>query len=131
MHALEIKQLSKTYANGIEAVKGIDLTVNTGDFFALLGANGAGKSTTIGLITSLVNKTAGSIKIHSFDLSTQAAQAKSCLGLVPQEINLSIFETCEQVLLSQAGYYGISRREAHPRMESLLEQLGLADKKNQ
>lgn len=130
MNALEIKQLSKTYANGVAAVKGIDLTVKTGDFFALLGANGAGKSTTIGLITTLINKTAGSIKIHGFDLDSQTEQAKSCLGLVPQEINLNIFETCEQVLLSQAGYYGISRTVALPRIQTLLEQLGLWSKRH-
>jgi len=129
MHALEIKQLSKTYANGVEALKHIDLTVKNGDFFALLGANGAGKSTTIGLITSLVNKTSGSIKIHGYDLDTETEKAKSCLGLVPQEINLNIFENCEQVLLNQAGYYGISRKEAKPRVGLLLEQLGLSDKK--
>lgn len=130
MNALEIKQLSKTYANGVHAVKGIDLTVKNGDFFALLGANGAGKSTTIGLITTLVNKTSGSIKIQGFDLETQTEQAKSCLGLVPQEVNLNIFETCEQILLSQAGYYGISRRNALPRTEALLEQLGLWEKRH-
>lgn len=130
MNALEIKQLSKTYANGVQALKSIDLTVKNGDFFALLGANGAGKSTTIGLITTLVNKTSGSIKIQGFDLETQTEQAKSCLGLVPQEVNLNIFETCEQILLSQAGYYGISRRQALPRTEALLEQLGLWDKRH-
>lgn len=130
MYALEINRLSKTYANQVQAVKNIDLTVEKGDFFALLGANGAGKSTTIGLITSLVNKTSGSIKIHGFDLDCQATQAKSCLGLVPQEINLSIFETCEQILLSQAGYYGVSRRKAYPKVGLLLEQLGLSDKRH-
>ncbi|MFO2970549.1 ABC transporter ATP-binding protein [Legionella pneumophila serogroup 10] len=129
MHALGIKQLSKTYSNGVEALKGIDLTVNTGDFFALLGANGAGKSTTIGLITSLVNKTSGNIKIYGFDLDTSPEKAKSCLGLVPQEVNLNIFENCEQILLNQAGYYGISRKKALPRAESLLVQLGLWDKR--
>ncbi|HEA4215708.1 TPA: ABC transporter ATP-binding protein [Legionella pneumophila] len=129
MHALEIKQLSKTYSNGVEALKGIDLTVNTGDFFALLGANGAGKSTTIGLITSLVNKTSGNIKIYGFDLDAYPEKAKSCLGLVPQEVNLNIFENCEQILLNQAGYYGISRKKALPRAEALLEQLGLWDKR--
>jgi ABC-2 type transport system ATP-binding protein len=130
MHALEIHQLSKTYSNGVQAVKGIDLTVNTGDFFALLGANGAGKSTTIGLITTLVNKTSGSIKIHGFDLEHQTEQAKSCLGLVPQEINLSIFETCEQILLNQAGFYGVPRNIAKIRAQSLLERLGLTEKKH-
>ncbi|HAT2039324.1 TPA: ABC transporter ATP-binding protein [Legionella pneumophila] len=129
MHALEIKQLSKTYSNGVEALKGIDLTVNIGDFFALLGANGAGKSTTIGLITSLVNKTSGNIKIYGFDLDAYPEKAKSCLGLVPQEVNLNIFENCEQILLNQAGYYGISRKKALPRAEALLEQLGLWDKR--
>jgi ABC-2 type transport system ATP-binding protein len=129
MHALEIKQLSKTYANGVQAVKAIDLTVEAGDFFALLGANGAGKSTTIGLITTLINKTGGNIKIHGFDLDSQAAQAKSCLGLVPQEINLSIFETCEDILLNQAGYYGVPRSLTKARADLLLEQLGLWDKR--
>lgn len=130
MYAIEIKQLTKTYANGIEALKGIDLTVKTGDFFALLGANGAGKSTTIGLITSLLTKTAGEIRIHGYDLDRESELAKSCIGVVPQEISLNIFETCEQILLNQAGYYGISRAKARPRAEALLEQLGLADKRN-
>lgn len=130
MNALEIRQLSKTYANGVHALKGIDLTVKKGDFFALLGANGAGKSTTIGLITTLVNKTSGTIKILDYDLDTQAEQAKASLGLVPQEVNLNIFENCEQILLSQAGYYGITRKEALPRAEALIEQLGLWDKRH-
>lgn len=129
MHALEIKKLAKTYANGVQAVKGIDLTVNKGDFFALLGANGAGKSTTIGLITTLINKTSGHISIHGYDLDNESEQAKSCLGLVPQEINLSIFETCEQILLTQAGYYGVPRHLARPRADELLTRLGLAEKK--
>lgn len=127
--ALEIKALRKTYANGVEAVKGIDLTVETGDFFALLGANGAGKSTTIGLITSLLNKSGGEIRINGFDLDKHPEQAKACLGLVPQEINLNIFETCEQILLNQAGYYGIPRSIARPRADALLEQLGLSEKR--
>lgn len=129
MHALEIQQLRKTYANGVEALKGINLTVNTGDFFALLGANGAGKSTTIGLITTLLTKTSGSIRINGHDLDKHPEQAKSCLGLVPQEINLNIFETCEQVLLNQAGYYGLLRKRAQPMAESLLKQLGLWEKR--
>ena len=130
MNALDIKQLSKTYANGVQALKGIDLTIKNGDFFALLGANGAGKSTTIGLITTLLNKTSGSISICGYDLYDEPEKAKSCLGLVPQEINLNIFENCEQILLSQAGYYGVSRKHALPRAESLLEQLGLWDKRH-
>ncbi len=130
MHALEIRQLVKTYANGIEALKGIDLTVKHGDFFALLGANGAGKSTTIGLITTLLTKTSGTIAINGYDLDTQPCEAKSCLGLVPQEFNLNIFETCLDVLLNQAGYYGLSRKQAMPRTELLLNQLGLWEKKH-
>ncbi len=130
MHALDIRQLRKTYANGIEALKGIDLTVKQGDFFALLGANGAGKSTTIGLITSLLTKTSGTIAINGYDLDKQASDAKSCLGLVPQEFNLNIFETCLDVLLNQAGYYGLSRKQALPRTQLLLNQLGLWNKRN-
>lgn len=129
MYALNIQQLHKTYANGVEALKGIDLKVRTGDFFALLGTNGAGKSTTIGLITTLLTKTSGNIHINGYSLDQQPERAKACLGLVPQEINLNIFETCEQILLNQAGYYGISRRSAKPAVDSLLKQLGLWDKR--
>ncbi|MCP0913873.1 MULTISPECIES: ABC transporter ATP-binding protein [Legionella] len=130
MHALEIHQLRKTYPNGVEALKGIDLTVETGDFFALLGANGAGKSTTIGLITTLLTKTAGSISIYGYDLDKQPEHAKTYLGLVPQEFNLNIFETCEQIILNQAGYYGVMRRQAKSRAHELLRQLGLWEKKD-
>ena len=130
MYALEINQLRKTYANGVEALKGIDLRVKAGDFFALLGANGAGKSTTIGLITTLLTKTSGSIHIYGHDLDEKPELAKSCLGLVPQEFNLNIFETCEQILISQAGYYGITRAQAKPHAQNLLKQLGLWDKRN-
>lgn len=130
MHALDIKQLYKTYENGVVALKGIDLVVEAGDFFALLGVNGAGKSTTIGLITTLLTKTSGRISIQGYDLDTHPQAAKAQLGLVPQEINLSVFETCEQILLNQAGYYGISRKKARPHIDSLLQQLGLWDKKN-
>lgn len=130
MHALAIHQLRKIYANGVEALKGIDLNVKQGDFFALLGANGAGKSTTIGLITSLLIKTSGLIHINGYNLDTQAQQAKSCLGVVPQEFNLNIFETCLNVLLNQAGYYGLSQQQARPRALALLEQLGLQDKQH-
>ncbi|HHF7346459.1 TPA: ABC transporter ATP-binding protein [Legionella feeleii] len=130
MYALEINQLRKTYANGVEALKGIDLRVKAGDFFALLGANGAGKSTTIGLITTLLTKTSGSIHIYGHDLDEKPELAKSCLGLVPQEFNLNIFETCEQILISQAGYYGITRAKAKPHAQNLLKQLGLWDKRN-
>ncbi|MDF1678267.1 MAG: ABC transporter ATP-binding protein [Legionellaceae bacterium] len=129
MHAIEIKQLYKTYAGGVEALKGIDLTIESGDFFALLGANGAGKSTTIGLISSLLTKTSGSIHICGIDLDKNPTQAKQHLGLVPQEINLNIFEPCDQILLNQAGYYGIPRHEALERANTLLKQLGLWEKK--
>ena len=130
MPALDIRKLRKTYANGVEALKGIDLTVQTGDFFALLGANGAGKSTTIGVLTSLLTKTSGTIAINGYDLDKQACEAKSCLGLVPQEFNLNIFENCIDVLLNQAGYYGLSRKQALPRATLLLNQLGLWEKRN-
>lgn len=131
MYALEINQLRKTYNNGVEALKGIDLSVKSGDFFALLGANGAGKSTTIGLITTLINKTSGSIIINGYDLDKNPEQAKSCIGLVPQEINLNIFETCEQNLVNQAGYYGIGRKEAINRAHHLLHKMGLWSKRKE
>ncbi|ASQ47140.1 ABC transporter ATP-binding protein [Legionella clemsonensis] len=130
MHALEIKQLRKIYANGIEALKGINLAVKKGDFFALLGANGAGKSTTIGLISTLLTKTSGKIFIHGYDLDENSEAAKSCLGLVPQEFNLNIFETCQQILINQGGFYGIGQKKASLRAESLLQQLGLWEKRN-
>lgn len=129
MHAIEIRQLKKTYENGVEALKGIDLTVRKGDFFALLGANGAGKSTTIGLITTLLIKTAGTIRVCGYDLEKSPTLAKSCIGLVPQEFNLNIFETCEQILLNQAGYYGIPRHQAQLPTNKLLQQLGLWEKR--
>lgn len=130
MDALNIHQLRKIYSNGIEALKGIDLSVSKGDFFALLGANGAGKSTTIGLITSLLTKTSGKIIINGFDLDKQPEQAKSSLGLVPQEFNLNIFEQCEHILLYQAGFYGIPYKKALPRAHELLKQLGLWEKRH-
>jgi ABC-2 type transport system ATP-binding protein len=129
-HAIEIKALKKTYANGVSALKGIDLVVKQGDFFALLGANGAGKSTTIGLIATLLSKTSGHIAINGYDIDTQTTQAKQCLGLVPQEVNLNIFESCEQTLLNQAGYYGIPRRRARVKTEQLLKQLNLWGKRH-
>ena len=130
MNALEIRSLRKIYSNGIEALKGIDLNVQSGDFFALLGANGAGKSTIIGAISTLLTKTSGEISINGYDLDQNPSHAKACLGLVPQEFNLNIFETCEQILLNQAGYYGIVRKHAFARTEMLLRQLGLWDKRH-
>ncbi|MDA9271990.1 ABC transporter ATP-binding protein [bacterium] len=131
MYALQIQQLCKTYPNGVEALKSIDLNVKSGDFFALLGANGAGKSTAIGLISSLLVKTSGQIAIHNYDLDHQPQQAKACLGLVPQEINLNIFETCEHTLLNQAGYYGLSRNKIAPHTKLLLNELGLWEKRHE
>ena len=129
-HAIELNALKKTYSNGVEALKEINLTVQQGDFFALLGANGAGKSTTIGLIATLLSKTSGHIAINGYDIDTQTTRAKQCLGLVPQEVNLNIFETCEQTLLNQAGYYGIARARARIKTEALLKQLNLWSKRN-
>ncbi|QRN04768.1 ATP-binding cassette domain-containing protein [Legionella sp. MW5194] len=130
MYALEINELRKTYANGVEALKGINLTVKKGDFFALLGANGAGKSTTIGLITTLVTKTSGKISIDGYDLDEKPDFAKACLGLVPQEFNLNIFEACDQILINQAGFYGIGRKQARQQADILLQQLGLWEKRH-
>jgi len=130
-HALEIKNLYKTYDNDFVALKGIDLTVEQGDFFALLGANGAGKSTTIGIVSSLINKTAGSVSVFGHDIELQRNQAKSLIGLVPQEFNFNVFEPVREVLVNQAGYYGIPRKEATTRSNKILKQLGLWDKRNE
>ncbi len=130
MNALSIKQLSKTYSNGVHALNNISLEVKQGDFFALLGPNGAGKSTTIGIISSLVNKTAGSVSIFGHDLETETEQAKSYLGLVPQEFNFNGFEQVKHILITQAGYYGIPASEAEPYADTLLKQLGLWDKRH-
>ncbi|MDX2164293.1 MAG: ABC transporter ATP-binding protein [Gammaproteobacteria bacterium] len=129
-YALSVEHLSKTYANGTHALKGISFSVEQGDFFALLGPNGAGKSTTIGIVTSLVNKTAGNVKIFDYDLDTQLAKAKSCVGLVPQEFNFNIFTKVSDILLNQAGFYGIPRKIAFERAEKYLTQLGLWEKRN-
>ena len=130
MKALEIKGLTKTYENGQVALKGVDLSVEQGDFFALLGPNGAGKSTAIGIISSLVNATGGSVKIHEYDLATQRNQCKLQIGLVPQEINFNVFETPINILTTQAGYYGISKKLALQRSEKYLKLLELWDKRN-
>jgi len=128
--ALSISGLKKTYKNGVEAVKGIDLKVNKGDFFALLGPNGAGKSTTIGVIASLVNKSEGKVEIFGHDIDTDLELAKAQLGLVPQEFNFSMFETLNNILVTQAGYYGVPRSIAFERAEKYLKQLELFDKKD-
>ncbi len=130
MKALSIRRLKKTYAGGVTALKGIDLDVQAGDFFALLGPNGAGKSTAIGIVCSLVNASSGSVKVFDKDLRSEREQAKSYIGLVPQEINFNQFETVKNILLIQAGYYGIARKEALQRTELCLKQMDLWDKRN-
>ena len=129
--ALEIKGLTKTYGSGVQALKGIDLKVEEGDFYALLGPNGAGKSTTIGIITSLVNKTAGKISVFGYDLDKDLVRAKQQIGVVPQEFNFNQFETVQQIVVNQAGYYGVSRKEAIKRSEILLKQANLWEKRNE
>jgi ABC-2 type transport system ATP-binding protein len=127
--ALVIEQLSKTYQDNFQALKGISLTVQQGDFFALLGPNGAGKSTTIGIICSLVLKTSGSVSIFGCDIDTDFSQAKQLVGVVPQEFNFNQFEKPVDILINQAGYYGIPRDIAIGRAEKYLRQLGLWDKR--
>lgn len=129
--ALELKQLKKTYPGGVQALKGIDLQVEAGDFYALLGPNGAGKSTTIGIISSLVNKTSGQVNVFGYDLEKDVVNAKRQLGLVPQEFNFNPFETVQQIVVNQAGYYGVERKEAILRSEKYLKQLDLWEKRNE
>lgn len=126
--ALKITNLRKTYKNGFVALRGIDLYVEQGDFFALLGPNGAGKSTAIGIITSLINKTDGQVLIYGHDIDTHFAEAKSCIGVLPQEFNFNVWEPIQEILVNQAGYYGIERREAYRRSEHRLRQLALWEK---
>jgi ABC-2 type transport system ATP-binding protein len=128
--ALTISNLHKSYKSGTKALNGIDLTVEQGDFFALLGPNGAGKSTTIGIISSLVNKTSGQVRVFDYDLDTQLEAAKSQLGLVPQEFNFNQFETVLQIVVNQAGYYGVPKSIALTRAEKYLSQLGLWEKRH-
>lgn len=130
MLALSIQQLSKTYKNGTQALKSVDLEVRKGEFFALLGPNGAGKSTTIGIISSLVNKTSGTVKVFGYDLDTQRTEAKKKIGIVPQEFNFNQFEKVFDIVVTQAGYYGIPAAIAKVRAEKYLRQLGLWDKRN-
>jgi len=130
MYALSVNHLKKIYPNGLVALKGIQLNVAKGDFFALLGPNGAGKSTTIGILCSLVNKTEGTVSVFGHDIDTQLEAAKSCIGVVPQELNFNPFEKVFQVLVNQAGYYGIPRQIAEPRAEYYLKKMGLWEKHN-
>ena len=130
MNALSLRNLRKTYNNGFEALKSIDLDVEAGDFFALLGPNGAGKSTAIGIISSLVNASSGSVTVFGHDLKKDRANAKSCIGLVPQEVNFNQFDTAKNILLNQAGYYGLAKKLALQRTEYCLKQMDLWDKRN-
>ncbi len=129
MHALSIKNLTKTYRNGIRALKGIDLEVESGDFYALLGPNGAGKTTAIGIISSLVSKTAGEVKIFGHSIDDDLEAAKSCIGLVPQELNMNLFDTVLNIVVNQAGYYGLERRLAMQQAEKYLSELRLWDRR--
>jgi ABC-2 type transport system ATP-binding protein len=130
MNALSVRGLTKTYQNGVQALKGIDLAVEQGDFFALLGPNGAGKTTLIGIVTSLVRKSGGEASIFGYDIDRQLEAAKSCIGVVPQEINFNLFETPLTIVVNQAGFYGIPRRVARERAEKYLRQLQLWDRRN-
>ncbi len=130
MLALSVHALTKTYDNGVHALRGIDLEVERGDFFALLGPNGAGKTTLIGIVTSLVTKTSGSASVFGYDIDRELERAKSCIGVVPQEINFNQFETPLTIVVNQAGFYGVPRPEARRRAEVYLRQLQLWDKRN-
>src|ERR1700722_6330316 len=130
MHALVLRQLTKVYKNGIKALKAIDLDVEEGDFFALLGPNGAGKTTIIGIVTSLVNKTGGSVEVFGHDIDRELEAAKSCIGLVPQEMNFNMFETPFTIVVNQAGFYGIPRPIAKQRAEKYLRKLQLWERRN-
>jgi ABC-2 type transport system ATP-binding protein len=131
MPALRLSKLSKTYRNGVEALKGIDLEVAAGDFFALLGPNGAGKTTAIGIVTSLVNKSGGRVEVFGHDIDRELEEAKACIGLVPQEINFNQFENVIDIVLNQAGYYGIPRHAAKLRAEKYLKDLQLWDRRDE
>ena len=129
--ALSIKNLKKTYEGGLEAVKGIDLEVEKGDFFALLGPNGAGKTTTINIIMSLVNKTEGKVEVFGYDIDKDPEKAKTFIGFTPQEFNFDIFEKVFDIVVRQAGYYGIDKKIAKKKAEKYLKQLGLWNKRNE
>ncbi len=130
MKALAINNLKKTYANGNVALKGINLAVEVGDFYALLGPNGAGKTTAIGIVTSLVNKTSGDVEIFGHSIDKEIEAAKACIGLVPQEINLNLWENVANTVLNQAGYYGLNRQLARKRAEKYLKALRLWDRRD-
>jgi ABC-2 type transport system ATP-binding protein len=129
MKALSIKNLTKTYSNGNQALKGIDLSVDAGDFYALLGPNGAGKTTAIGIISSLVNKSGGEVEVFGHSIDTELAAAKACIGIVPQEVNLNLWEKVGNIVSNQAGYYGLSGKLAKQRVERCLRELRLWDRR--
>ena len=131
MSALLLQDLRKVYANGFEALKGIDLEVAPGDFFALLGPNGAGKSTAIGIVSSLINKSSGRVEVFGHDLDRDPEGVKSCIGLVPQEFNFNQWEPVAEIVVNQAGFYGIPRSLAWQRAEESLRRLDLWDKRKE
>ncbi|BFM12036.1 ABC transporter ATP-binding protein [Simiduia litorea] len=131
MKALQIENLTKTYAGGFQALKGVSLSIEPGDFFALLGPNGAGKSTTIGILSSLVRKSSGSVHIFGIDIDVDFSAAKREIGIVPQEFNFSQFEKVEDIVVNQAGYYGIPKNQAKEKAKKYLTKLGLWDKRDQ
>jgi ABC-2 type transport system ATP-binding protein len=130
MNAIEINNLYKKYDGGVEALKGISLSIPKGGFYGLLGPNGAGKSTTIGILCGLLTKTSGSVHINGYNIDTHPSQAKCCLGIVPQEFNFNIFEPCIQTVINHAGFYGVPYATAKKRANQLLDELGIGDKKN-
>ena len=130
MKALSIKNLTKIYSNGFKALDGIDLTVNAGDFYSLLGPNGAGKTTAIAIVCSLVNKTMGNIRVFDHDIETRLEEAKMSIGMVPQEVNFNTFDTPLNIVVNQAGYYGIERNIALKRAKEYLGELRLWEKRN-
>ncbi|HJV33014.1 MAG TPA: ABC transporter ATP-binding protein [Patescibacteria group bacterium] len=130
MDALRIKGLRKTYEGGVEALKGVDLSVAEGDFFALLGANGAGKTTLINIVVGLVTKTAGDVSVFGIDRDKDPDGAKALVGVVPQEFNFSIFEPVREIVVTQGGYYGMARKDAEARADELLKELGLWEKRD-
>ncbi|MDX1515403.1 MAG: ABC transporter ATP-binding protein [Woeseiaceae bacterium] len=130
MKALSIRNLTKTYENGNRALKGIDLDVDAGEFYALLGPNGAGKTTAIGIVTSLVNKTSGDVEVFGHNIDRDMEAAKACIGLVPQEVNLNLWERVQNIVLNQAGYYGLGRRRAYEQAEKYLRELRLWDRRD-
>lgn len=130
MNAIEIEHIIKTYKTGTKALKDVSFNVQAGDFFALLGANGAGKTTIIGILTGLVNKTSGSIKVLGFDIDKDFSAAKNCLGVVPQEFNFNMFEKVEDIVVNQAGYFGVAYGTAKKDAEHILKKVGLWEKRN-